>query len=56
MSWDYRVDKDGKLEIIVSRWYNQAPPKGKGERIIHLEVDGFEPNEPVQVEVCGEES
>jgi len=55
MSWDYRVDADGRLEIIISRWYCQRPPEGKGERVIRLWADGFEPNEPVQVEICGEE-
>ena len=50
MGWDYRVDKEGKLEIIISRWYNQ-----KDKRVVTLIADGFEPNEPVQVEICGAE-
>lgn len=48
MSWDYVVDKDGCLEIIVSRWYNKT-----GNRREVLQACGFEPYEPVQVEVCG---
>ncbi len=51
MSWDYRVDKNGNLEIIVSRWYT----KGKGKRIVSLVAPGFEPHEAVQVEICGKE-
>lgn len=50
MSWDYVVDKDGNLGIIVSRWYNE-----KGNREVRLIATGFQPYEPVQVEVCGED-
>ena len=55
MSFDYKVDEKGNLEIIVSRWYCSPPPKGKGIKEIRLLATGFEPNEPVQVEVLGEE-
>lgn len=55
MSWDYRVDEDGSLEIIVSRWYNTPPPNGNGRRVIRFYADGFEPNEPISVEVIGSE-
>jgi len=50
MSWDYVVDKNGCLEIIVSRWYCS-----KGERMVKLTARGFESYEPVQVEICGED-
>jgi len=50
MSWDYVVGKDGCLEIIVSRWYNRG-----GNKRETLIASGFEPYEPVQVEVCGED-
>ena len=50
MSWDFRVDKNGKLEVIVSRWNNS-----KGERVMRMWAEGFEPNEPVQVEIVGAE-
>ena len=56
MSWDYKVDKDGKLEIIVSRWYNAPPPKGLGSKVITVYAEGFEPNEPVQVDILGEDN
>lgn len=55
MGWDCKVDKNGRLEIIVSRWYNQPPPKGRGEKIVWLCAEGFEPHEPVQVEICGDQ-
>lgn len=51
MSWDYVVDKNGNLEVIVSRWYSDRLPKKE----IYLCASGFEPYEPVQVEVCGED-
>jgi hypothetical protein len=50
MSWDYVVDEKGNLEIIVSRWYNESR-----KREVRLLATGFEPYEPVQVEVCGED-
>lgn len=50
MSWDYVCDENGSLEIIVSRWYN-----AKGERREIVIASGFEPYEPVSVEVCGED-
>ena len=53
MSWDYVCDESGELEVIVSRWYNQQPPKGHGNKEVRLVVDGFIPNEPVQVEIYG---
>ncbi len=56
MSWDYRVDKNGNLEVIVSRWYNSPHPEGKGEKMVALLATGFEPNEPVQVEVLARDN
>lgn len=50
MSWNYVVDKDGNLEIIVTRWYGQI-----GQKESHLIASGFIPFEPVQVEVYGED-
>lgn len=48
MSWDYKCNENGELEIIVSRWYNRG-----GNYRVTLMARGFEPNEPVQVEVLG---
>lgn len=48
MSWDYVCDQDGCLEILVSRWYNKT---GKKESLVS--ASGFEPYEPVQLEVFG---
>ena len=49
MSWDYVVDKNGCLEIIVGRYYNMD-----SKRKVTLHASGFQPYEPVSVEVCGE--
>ena len=50
MSWDYVVDRNGNLEIIVSRWYNKTSPKE-----VRLIASGFIPFEPVQIDVYGED-
>ena len=50
MSYDYVCDEEGRLEIIVSRYYNRT-----GDRREIVYAYGFEPYEPVSVEVCGEE-
>jgi len=50
MSWDYVCDEEGRLEIIVSRWYNKT-----GNRVETVYAYGFESYEPVSVEVCGED-
>ena len=50
MSWDYVCDETGGLVIIVTRWYNL-----EGNREERLIATGFEPYEPVSVEVIGAE-
>lgn len=50
MSWDSVVDKNGHLEIIITRWYNKGCA-----REVRLNATGFEPYEPVQVEICSED-
>ena len=50
MSYDYITDDCGRLEIIVNRWYNKY-----GNRSITVYADGFEPYEPVSLEVIGED-
>lgn len=50
MSWDYVVNEKGELEVIVSRWYNRT------SQMTHsYTFSGFEPFEPVQVEICAED-
>jgi len=54
MGWDYFADEDGCVEIEVRRWYNQQPPNGKGPLEVTVVASGFEPNEPVCVEVLAD--
>jgi len=49
MSWHYVCDRDGCLQILVSRFYNRT---GNKEEI--LTASGFEPYEPVDVDICSE--
>jgi len=51
MGWDYRADENGRLEILVGRW----DTLGKGGKEVLLVAEGFEPNEPLQVEVFAKE-
>lgn len=50
MSWSHVCDGNGRIEIFVSRWYNKY---GNLEK--HICIDGFQPYEPVDVEICGED-
>ncbi len=50
MSWDILADENGSVEIIITRWYNQG---NRLER--RTTLAGFQPFEPVSVELCGED-
>ena len=54
MGWHYIADKNGDIEILVTRWNNYPPPKGLGPLEVRLVASGFEPNELVDVEIMAD--